>query len=89
MLEDVFEDTVEVGEEPIWFTLRHQEESSFILSELRENSLGKFVVVTYPDKENLVIRLGDDCELEYDEYYDDMGDANHNVYEGTLTLEEY
>ena len=30
---------------------------------------------------------GEEVELAYDEYFDAMGDDNHNVYEGTIALE--
>ena len=70
------------------FSLYQQEDSSFILSKLYDGVDGKYVVVTYPNKEKTVICEGKTAELVYDEYYDSMGDDNHNVYEGALTLEK-
>jgi len=84
---DVRYETVSVGE-PQRFKLYQQEDSTFILSELRENSVGKFVVLTHPNKDNVVIYEGGVAELVYDEYFDSMGDDNHNVYEGALTLKK-
>ena len=49
--------------------------------------MGKYAVLTYPNKDNVIVREGEECELEYDEFFDAMGDNNHNVYEGTLTIE--
>ena len=82
---DVIEQTVDIDTEKR-FLLHQQEDSSFILSELRENHLGKYVILTYPNKDNLVIQEGQCQELVYDEYFDSMGDDNHNVYEGVITL---
>ena len=89
MLEDVFDDGIELSDKPLRFTLRHQEDATFTVSEVREDHIGRFVVVTYPNKDNLVVHEGEDCELEYDEYFDAMGDNNHNVYEGTFNLETF
>lgn len=70
------------------FTLYQEEDSSFILSELYENAGGVYVVVTHPNKDRVVVRAGETAELVYDEYFNSMGDDNHNVYEGALTLEK-
>jgi len=70
------------------FKLYQQEDSSFVLSELCENSLGKYVVLTHPNKDSVVIYENEIAELVYDEYFDSMGDDNHNVYEGAIVLKK-
>lgn len=70
------------------FTLDQQEDGSFQTSEVCEDSDGKFTVLTYPNKDRLLVYLGRERAFAYDEYYSAMGDDNHNVYEGTVTLEE-
>ena len=70
------------------FKLYQQEDSSFVLSELLENSKGKYVVLTHPNKDSVVVYEDETAELVYDEYFDSMGDDNHNVYEGALTLKK-
>ena len=79
-------DEVEVAGERR-FTLYLQEDGSFVLSELKEDYLGKYVIVTFPGKENLVVHEGEGVELAYEDHFDSMGDDNHNVYEGVLRLE--
>ena len=86
MLEDVFDEYQPIEDKPRRFTLEHQEDSTFILSELKEDYKSKYAVLTFPNKDNIIVRLGEECELEYDEFFDAMGDNNHNVYEGTITL---
>lgn len=86
--EDVFDENMAVSNAPIRFKLHDQEDGSFILSEVKEDSQGKFVIVTFPNKDVIIVRLGESTELVYDEYYSAMGDDNHNVYVGTLTLSE-
>lgn len=83
---DVREESVDVSDE-CRFKLYQQEDSSFILSRLMEDVNGKFVVLTHPNKDRVVIREHGTAELVYDEYFNSMGDDNHNVYEGALTLE--
>ena len=87
LAEDVFDEYREVGDAPLRFTLTHQEDASFIISGVKEDYLGKYAVLTYPNKDNVIVREGEECELEYDEFFDAMGDNNHNVYEGTVALE--
>ena len=82
---DVFEQTEEITE-GYRFLLHDQEDGSFIVSEVKEDHLGKYAILTFPGKDNLVIHEAEVCELAYDEYYSAMGDDNHNVYEGTVTL---
>ena len=86
--ENIFDEEIEVPASPIRFKLHDQEDGSFILSEMKEDSKGKLVIVTFPNKDVIIVRLGESTELAYDEYYSVMGDDNHNVYVGTLTLAE-
>ena len=81
-------DSVKVGTLPQRFNLYLQEDSSILLSELRENANGKFVILTYPNKESVVISENAVFELVYDEYFNSMGDENHNVYEGAICLKK-
>ena len=85
LADGVFSDEIEVGE-PKRFKLYQQEDSSFMLSELKNDFRGRYVVVTYPNKDNVLVYENDETELAYDEFYDAMGDNNHNVYEGTFAL---
>ena len=80
-----FDEKIEIDNEKR-ITLYQQEDSSFVLSELKEDFAGKYVILTYPNKDNCIIHEGESVELAYDEYFDSMGDDNHNVYEGVLTL---
>ena len=82
---DIRDETVEIGD-GCRFTLYQQEDSSFTVSAPRQDTAGSFVILTYPNKDNLIIREGEETELVYDEFYDAMGDSNHNVYEGTAVL---
>lgn len=82
---DVIDEYVDIGC-GCRFTLHQQEDSSFTVSSVKEDFRGQYVVVTYPNKDNIVVYLGEEEELVYDEYYCAMGDDNHNVYEGTVTL---
>lgn len=86
MLEDAFDQQIEVGN-GLRFTLTHQSDASFTVSCPKSDFLGNYVILTFPNKDNLIVREGEECELSYDEYNDDMGANNHNVYEGTVTLE--
>ena len=82
---EIIEQSVEINT-GCRFTLHDQEDGSFIVSEVKEDHLGKYTILTFPGKDNLVIHEAEVCELAYDEYYSAMGDDNHNVYEGTVTL---
>lgn len=84
--DDVFDEHVDIEDKPKRFTLHDQEDGSFILSEVREDYIGKHVVMTFPNKDTVLIREGKETELAYDEYYSVMGDDNHNVYVGSVTL---
>jgi hypothetical protein len=70
---------VKVGDR---FILTHQEDGAFLVSAANEGSL----VLTFPNKDNLVLPVGVECELAYDEFVDQMGDPTHNVYEGTVVF---
>ena len=84
---DVTDLEVELGGGDVRFTLPGQEDGSFVVSALHEGFAGKYVVLTHPNKDAQVITLGATEELAYDEYYSVMGDDNHNVWEGAITLE--
>ena len=85
--EDVFDEFVELDSAPKRFTLHDQEDGSFTVSPVMEDFVGKYAVITFPGKDNIIVHEGDEVELAYDEYFDAMGDDNHNVYEGTVSLE--
>ena len=86
LAEDTVTQTVDVSD-GCRFVLKYQDDSSFMLSEVREDYKGKYIILTYPNKDNTVVYEGESAELCYDEYNNDMGDDNHNVYVGTVTLE--
>ena len=88
LLEDVYEEFIDIPDKPIRFKLHDQEDGSFILSELKEDYRGKYVIITFPGKDNIIVHEGENTELVYDEYYDAMGDDNHNVYVGAITISE-
>ena len=83
---DAREDEVEILSDSRRFTLHLQEDSSFIVSEVKEDFRGRYVIVCYPNKDNVLVYENDETELAYDEFFDAMGDNNHNVYEGTFSL---
>ena len=85
---DIFEQSVKILNAPQRFTLHDQEDASFIVSGLLKNHVGTYVTLTYPNKDIIMIYLGTSQELVYDEYYSVMGDDNHNVYEGSVSLED-
>ncbi len=84
--EGVFDEAIEVGALDQRFKLHDQEDGSFVLSALSRDSLGEHVIVTFPNKDVIIVREGESTELAYDEYYSVMGDDNHNVYIGSLSL---
>ena len=84
---DVIEQEVEIGSSAVRFTLHQQEDSSFVVGPVTEGANRAFVVLTHPNKDAVVVSEGEVTELVYDEYYESMGDDNHNVYEGAVTLE--
>ena len=83
---DVKEDEVLLDAQSKRFTLYTQEDSSFVVSELKEDFKGKYVIVSYPNKDNVIVYENDETELAYDESFDAMGGNNHNVYEGIFSL---
>ena len=68
------------------FKLHLQEDSTFLISSVGKDAKGRFAILTFPNKDNLVIYEAEESEIAYDEFFDSMGDNNHNVYEGTVTL---
>ena len=68
------------------FKLNSQEDGSFTVSVPMRDNLGTYAILTFPNKDNIIVRSDRACELAYDEYYSAMGDNNHNVYEGTVRL---
>ncbi len=68
------------------FKLYQQEDSTFLISSFGKDHIGRFAVLTYPNKDNIVVHENDCEEFVYDEFFDAMGDNNHNVYEGTVEL---
>ncbi len=82
---DVKEESFEV-EAGTRFKLYQQEEETFLISSLGKDRIGRYIVLTLPNKENIVIHENDCAELAYEENYDAMGDSNSNVYEGTVEL---
>ena len=86
MIEDVIDERFEITL-GCRFTIHDQEDGSFLISELRDTADGRMTVLTFPNKDNLCIYEGGVEELSYDEYYTVMGDDNHNVYVGTVSLE--
>ena len=85
-LEEIYDESEEILNTPHRFKLHDQEDGSFILSELLTDFKGKYVTVTYPNKDIVLIHENESVELEYDEYFSSFGDDNHNVYIGSLTL---
>lgn len=69
------------------FTLTHQEDGSFLVGGVGHDAGGEYAILTFPNKDNLLIHRGEEVELAYDEFTDTMGDNCHNVYEGTVALE--
>ncbi len=82
MLDDIVEEEF-VVKEGDRFKLHQQEDGSFLVSSLSDSQC----VLTFPNKDNLVLLPLVSEELSYDEYYSEMGDDNHNVYIGTVTFE--
>ena len=85
---DVKDDEVLLDAPGKRFTLYTQEHSSFAVGEIKEDFKGKYVVVSYPNKENVVVHENDETELVYDELFEAMGESNHNVYEGIISFVE-
>ena len=68
------------------FKLAEQENSTFLITSVGADNVGEYVVLTYPNKDNMVIHLGEVSEFVYGETYEAMGDVCHNIYEGTVEL---
>ena len=71
MLEDVLEERHAVSE-GARIVLHDQEDGSFLLSGVKRDMHGEFVVLTYPNKDNLCVYLDRSEEFDYDEYYSAM-----------------
>ena len=69
-----------------YLALGGQEDGSFTASKLQRDHLGDFVVITFPNTDKMIVRPNAVAELAYDEFFDSMGDNNHNVYIGTVRL---
>ena len=87
LLTEVCDKEIAVGDDSLHFALDGQEDGSFRLSALMGEG-EKYVVLTHPNKDTQLIREGVVEELAYDEYYSVMGDDNHNVWEGAISLEK-
>lgn len=85
---EAIDETFALSDKTVRFTLHQQEDSSFTVSPMMSGASGEYAVMTFPNKDNLVLRPGEEYEIAYDEFFDSMGDNNHNVYEGTVCLEE-
>lgn len=59
----------------------------FLVGGVGHDAGGEYAILTFPNKDNLLIHRGEEVELAYDEFTDTMGDNCHNVYEGTVALE--
>ena len=64
------------------FALSHQEDGTFQTPALTDTS----AILVFPNKDQLVLRAGEEYELAYDEFCEMLGDPCHNVYEGTVLL---
>ena len=82
---DVRSESFDLGEGDR-FTLTDQEDSAFHITSVGCDQIGEYVVLTFPNKDSIVIHAGEVCEFAYDEFFDAMGDSNHNVYEGTVEM---
>ena len=70
------------------FKLNSQEDGSFTVSAPMRDNLGTYAILTFPNKDKLIVREEESAELAYDEFFDAMGDSNHNVYIGTVRLKK-
>ena len=70
------------------FQLHLMEEGSFHVVDVSRDYKAPFVTLADPAGDNFIVRAGEVTELSYEETYDSMGDTNHNVYEGTISLIE-
>ena len=68
------------------FKLDGQEDGSFVIDPVKVDNLGAYAILTFPNKDRMIVREGDSCEFIYDEFFDAMGDSNHNVYVGAVSL---
>ena len=66
--------------------LYQMEDATFNISEVGVDKVGRYVVLTYHDKESVVLHEGVVEELSFEEEYDSMGEPCHNLYEGSVEL---
>lgn len=64
------------------FTLRHQTDGSFIFTVGDDGR----AILTFPNKDNILLFADEEQELAYDEFAEECGDPCHNVYEGTVSF---
>ncbi len=64
------------------FALAHQEDGTFQTLSVSDES----AILVFPNKDQLLLHLGEEYELAYDEFCEMCGDPCHNVYEGTIVL---
>ena len=62
------------------FALDHQEDGTFQTLEVNPEKC----ILVFPNKDQLLLPLGEEAELAYDEFCEMVGDPCHNVYEGTI-----
>ena len=66
--------------------LYQMEDASFHIAEVGRDNIGRYIVLTYHDKESAVLHEGAVEELSFEEKYHSMGEVCHNLYEGTVEL---
>ena len=76
---DIGEETFSVGS-GCRFALEHQEDGTFQTLEVSDEKC----ILVFPNKDQLVLTVGTEAELAYDEFCEMCGDPCHNVYEGTI-----
>lgn len=66
--------------------LYQMEDATFYIGECGRDGIGRYVVLTYHDKESVVLHEGAVEELSFEEKYHTMGEVCHNLYEGSVEL---
>ena len=66
--------------------LYQMEDASFHIAEVGRDNIGRYIVLTYHDKESAVLHEGAVEELSFEEKYHSMGEVCHNLYEGSVEL---
>ena len=80
-MSDIGEETFEVGS-GARLSHEHQEGGTFQTRGVTEEKC----ILVFPNKDQLVLHIGEEAELAYDEFCDMCGDPCHNVYEGTIVF---